>query len=218
MIDDASRDAFILANTVVAMPPLVPEIRLRLASAVLPMWQATEDALQEIGVEPPYWAFCWPGGQALARLLLDSPERVRGRTVLDLAAGCGVAAIAAARSGADAIANDIDPLALRAIALNAALNDVPVGVRAANMLDRTPWAGWQVILAGDVCYQRPMAARCIEWLRSQAATGSDVLLADPGRAYLPCSGLTPVAQYTVPTSRDLEDRDVRECTIWRVLP
>lgn len=218
MIDDASSDAFILANTAIASPPLVPEIRLRLATAVVPMWQATEHALQEIGVEPPYWAFCWPGSQALARLLLDNSEWVRGRKVLDLAAGCGVAAIAAARSGADATANDIDALALRAIAMNAALNDVAVGLRADDILDGTPRAAWQVILAGDVCYQRPMAERCIGWLRSQAATGSEVLLADPGRAYLPCSGLTRVMQYKVPTSRDLEDRDIRECTIWRVLP
>ena len=196
----------------------MPEIRLRLASAVVPMWQATEHVLQEIGIEPPYWAFCWPGSQALARLLLDEPERVRGRTVLDLAAGCGVAAIAAARAGADTVANDTDALALRAIAINAALNDVTLAVQAGDLLDAAPLPDCRVVLAGDICYERPMAERCLAWLRRQAAAGSEVLLADPGRAYLPSSGLAPVARYEVPTSSDLEDRNTRDCTVWRVLP
>ncbi|HYN37742.1 MAG TPA: methyltransferase, partial [Rhodospirillales bacterium] len=149
----------------------------------------------------------------------------------DVAAGCGVAAIAAARAGAaiaaaragaDATANDIDPLALRAIALNAALNGVAVAVSQDDLLDAPPADGGEpgrrVVLAGDVCYQRPMAERCIAWLRRHAAAGSEVLLADPGRSYLPTTGLIPLARYAVPTSRDLEDREIRECTVWRVQP
>ena len=224
--DPAGADAFILANTVIATPPLVPELRLRLASAVVPIWQATESALDEIGVEPPYWAFCWPGSQALARLLLDEPQRVCGRRVLDFACGCGIAAIAAARAGAQAAANDIDALALRAVAINARLNGVTVAVQAGDLLAASPAAEFVapspgaglIVLAGDVCYHQTMAERCLGWLRAQAAAGNEVLLADPGRAYLPARGLEPVARYDVPTSRDLEDADSRACTIWRVLP
>ena len=219
MIDTtADIDAFILANTEIATPPLVPELRLRLASAVVPIWQATESALQEKGIEPPYWAFCWPGSQALARLLIDEPERVRGRRVLDFACGCGIAAIAAARAGASAVANDIDPLALRAVAMNARLNAVAVAMQPGDLIE-APAAGCrQVVLAGDVCYQRAMAERCVGWLRRRAAAGDEVLLADPGRAYLPTSGLEAVARHRVPTSRDLEDSDSRDCIIWRILP
>lgn len=224
--DPADADAFILANTVIATPPLVPELRLRLASAVVPIWQATESALEEIGVEPPYWAFCWPGSQALARLLLDEPDRVRGRRVLDFACGCGIAAIAAALAGAQAAANDIDALALRAVAINAGLNGVTVAMQAGDLLAVPPTAdslapspgAGRIVLAGDVCYQQTMAQRCLGWLRAEAAAGNEVLLADPGRAYLPAHGLAPVARYDVPTSRDLEDADSRACTIWRVLP
>jgi predicted nicotinamide N-methyase len=218
VIDAAGIDAFILANTRISAPPLLPELRLQLAHAMVPIWQATESTLEELGIEPPYWAFCWPGSQALARLLLDQPGIVRGRRVVDFAAGCGVAAIAAARAGAEVAANDIDPLALRAVTMNAALNGVEVAVFAEDLLDAPPDAAWNVVLAGDVCYQRPMAERCIAWLRRQAAAGSEVLLADPGRSYLPTTGLTAVARYVVPTSRDLEDSDSRTCTIWRVLP
>lgn len=215
---DLDLDAFILANTEIATPPLVPELRLLLATAVVPLWQATEATLQETGIEPPYWAFCWPGSQALARLLLDQPERVRGRRVLDFACGCGIAAIAAARAGGRAIANDIDPLALRAAALNARLNAVAVAVQPGDLTAMPAADDCQVVLAGDVCYERTMAERCLLWLRRRAAAGDDVLLADPGRAYLPTSGLEAVARHLVPTSRDLEDRDSRECVIWRILP
>lgn len=218
MLHDPSVDAFILANTQICTAPLVPEIRLRLASRVVPLWQATETQLRQAGVDPPYWAFCWPGSQALARLLLDQPERAHGRTVLDLAAGCGIAALAAARSGGRAAANDIDALALRAISLNAAINVLDVALQEGDLLDDPARGRWQLVLAGDVCYQRPMADRCLAWLRRQAAAGSEVLLADPGRAYVPSVGLAAVARYTIPTSRELEDCESRTCTIWRVLP
>jgi predicted nicotinamide N-methyase len=208
--------AFIRRETTIACPPLVPEIRLHLASEITPIWHATEAALEREGVDPPYWAFAWPGGQALARHLLDHPELVAGRTLLDFAAGSGLAAIAAARSGAVAEANDIDPVAAVAIGLNAALNGVEVAVSSAELT-----AGpcrWKVVLAGDVCYEKPMATRVFPWLRSCAAQGALVLMADPGRAYLPADGLERVAAYDVPTSLELEDRTLRPTTLWRILP
>jgi predicted nicotinamide N-methyase len=197
--------------------PLVPEIRLRLATAMLPIWQASEETLQTLGVEPPYWAFCWPGSQALARLLLDQPLRARDRRVLDLAAGCGLAALAAARCGAAAVtANEIDPMALAAIALNAELNSVTVGLEPRDLAGEGATGDWDLILAGDVCYQQGMAERIVDWLRRQAARGAEVLLGDPGRSYLPSCGLDCVVSYVVPTSLDLEDRESKETTVWRL--
>jgi len=209
--------AFILDNTEAIAPPLVPEIRLRLATKITPIWESTETWLAEAGVPPPFWAFCWPGGQALARYVLDQPETVRGKRVLDLAAGSGVAVIAAARAGAIATANDIDAMAQAAIGLNAALNGVAVSVAAGDLVG-APADGWDVVLAGDVCYEKTPAERITGWLRDLAAAGSLVLLADPGRAYVPTRGLKPVAHYRVPTSRELEDREQRETTIWRLDP
>jgi predicted nicotinamide N-methyase len=207
--------AFVTANTEITCPPLVPEIRLRLASELLPIWQVTEQVLNEMGVEPPYWAFCWPGGQALARFLLDHPEHVRGRTVLDFAAGCGIAGIAAAQAGAAVSASEIDGLALAAIELNAALNQVSVRLESDNLLVSTR-AEWDVILAGDVCYERGLADAVMTWFGAHARRGVEVLLADPGRAYLPTSGLEAVERYVVPTSLELEDRESRDCVVWRL--
>jgi predicted nicotinamide N-methyase len=209
--------AFVRAQTALGAPPLVPEIRLHLASEVTPLWQATEVTLQASGLAPPYWAFAWPGGQALARHLLDHPALVAGRRVLDFAAGSGLAAIAAARAGAAAAeAAEIDPLACAAIALNAAANRVAVACRAEDLVGAPP--AWDVVLAGDVCYERPMAERVAAWLRRLAAAGTLVLMGDPGRAYLPAGGLAEQARYRVPTSRELEDRTERETVVWRVLP
>ncbi|MBK8173875.1 MAG: methyltransferase [Rhodospirillales bacterium] len=216
-MDDTAVRAFIVANTEIVTPPLVPEISLRLASKSVPIWQATESALEQIGVEPPYWAFCWPGGQALARFLIDAPDRVAGRSVLDFGAGCGIAAIAAARCGGVAYANEIDPLANTAVAMNAALNGVTVTTEPGDLIDSAR-SGWGIVLAGDICYERKFAERAIGWLRRLVRSGSDVLLADPGRAYVPSSGLDALACYEVPTSLDLEDRVSRTCIIWRVLP
>lgn len=207
MTDSAS--IFIKAQTAPSAPPLVPEIRLYLASEITPLWQATEATLRAANLPPPYWAFAWPGGQALARYVLDHPERVRGRRVLDLAAGCGVAAIAAAKASAAAVtATDIDAMAASAMALNAALNDVTIAVTTRDLTQSPPEA-WDVVLAGDVCYERPMARTMLAWLRQCVETGASVLMADPGRAYLPNSGLDEIARYEVPTSLDLEDRPVR---------
>jgi predicted nicotinamide N-methyase len=208
---------FIRAHTVVAHPPLVPEIALHLATEITPIWQASEAWLARRNIAPPFWAFAWPGGQALARLLLDEPGRVAGRRVLDFAAGCGIGAIAAARAGAARVeAAEIDPLAVAATRLNAALNGVAVEAVAADLVGAP--CRWDTVLAGDVCYEAPMTRRVLPWLRDLAAAGAEVLLADPGRAYLPGEGLAPVARYAVPTTRELEDREERAVTIRRLLP
>jgi predicted nicotinamide N-methyase len=200
---------------------LVPEFGLHLATEVTPLWQATEDSLATIGLPPPYWAFAWVGGQAVARYILDHPEVVAGRGVLDFAAGCGLIALAAARAGAQAVtAVDIDPFACAAITLNAelnrpALNGVPVTARAEDVVGR-PLPGIGVVLAGDVCYERPMAGAVIPWLRGLAASGVTVIIGDPGRSYLPRTGLTALARHLVPTISDVEDTDAKATTVWRV--
>jgi predicted nicotinamide N-methyase len=209
-IDAAS---FVRRETVIASPPLVPEIRLHLASEVVPLWQATETDLAKQGLPPPYWAFAWPGGQALARHLLDHPEIVRGVRVLDFAAGSGLGAIAAAKAGAATVAAaEIDRFAIAAIGLNAALNGVGIETIERDIVGES--GSWDVILAGDVCYERPMAERVGQWLATMAAYGRRVLMGDPGRNYLPQHGLTEIARYQVPTSLDLEDRNQRETLVW----
>lgn len=210
-------EGFITAQTAIGTAPLVPEIRLHLASEITPIWHASEEFLAQKGIEPPFWAFAWPGGQALARSILDAPERVRGRRVLDFAAGCGIAAIAAAHAGAAMVeAAEIDPMAVAAIRLNAALNGVTVTPLDRDVVGEAP--RWDVILAGDVCYEAPMTAHILPWLRAMAAAGVEVWLADPGRAYLPRGGLEPLSRHAVPTSLELEDRTLREVTIARLLP
>ena len=208
---------FVTAHTTVAHAPLMPEIALHLASEITPIWQATEEWLKERNIEPPFWAFAWPGGQATARLLLDEPARVAGKRVLDFAAGCGIAAIAAAQSGATIVeAAEIDALALAAVRLNAALNGVRVETPEGDIVGAP--CRWDVILAGDVCYEAPMTAHILPWLRGLAAAGAEVLLADPGRAYLPREGLEPISRHAVPTTLELEDRTLREVTLFRLLP
>jgi predicted nicotinamide N-methyase len=209
---------FVRANTAVTSPPLVPEIRLYLATEVTPIWQATEVSLARFGTPPPFWAFAWAGGQALARYLLDHPETVAGKEVLDICSGSGIVAIAAAMAGAaEVVAAEIDPFAAAAIALNAPLNGVAIAVETRDLLDRAG-AGWSVVLAGDVCYEEPMSRRAIALLRRTAARGRLALLGDPGRAYLPREGLIERARYIVPVSRELEDREAREGVVWEVQP
>jgi predicted nicotinamide N-methyase len=209
---------FIRRNTAITAPPLVPEIRLHLATEITPIWQATEESLARSALPPPYWAFAWAGGQALARYLLDHPEQVAGRTVLDFGAGSGLVAIAAVKAGAEfVLAAEIDHFAAAAIAANAALNEVAVTVTIADVID-TADPHWGIITAGDVCYEQPMAGRVTAWLRALAGSGSLVLLGDPGRAYLPAAGLRERARYLVPTSLELEDRETREAVVWEVLP
>src|SRR5712691_10436384 len=208
---------FIRDNTAIVAPKLVPEIQLHLATEMTPIWQATEESLAQGAVPPPFWAFAWAGGQALARYLLDHPETVAGREVLDIGSGSGIVAIAAAKAGAKRVtAAEIDPFAAAAIGLNAALNGVTVAIETRDLLDRAA-AGWAVALAGDICYEEPMSSRAMTLLRRIAARGRLALLGDPGRSYLPRSGLVERARYTVLTSRELEDRDEREGVVWQVL-
>jgi predicted nicotinamide N-methyase len=209
---------FVRGNTEVKCPPLVPEIRLHLATEVTPIWQATEESLSRGPVPPPFWAFAWAGGQALARYLLDNPDLVRDREVLDIGSGSGIVAIAAAKAGArTVIAAEIDPFAAAAIALNAPLNGVALTIETRDLLGRAA-AGWGVALAGDICYEEPMSSRAVALLRRIAARGRLALLGDPGRAYLPRTGLVERARYVVPTSRELEDREAREGIVFEVLP
>jgi predicted nicotinamide N-methyase len=209
---------FVRRNTTVATPPLVPEIRLHLATEVTPIWQATEESLARGAVPPPFWAFAWAGGQALARYLLDHPAIVAGRTVLDFGSGSGLVAIAATTAGArHVLAAEIDHFAAAAIAINAALNGVSLEILTADIIGITD-PDWEIITAGDVCYEREMAERIVPWLRALAGNGALVLLGDPGRAYLPAAGLVERARCVVPTSRELEDSDIRETVVWQVLP
>jgi predicted nicotinamide N-methyase len=205
-------------HTHIGHPPLVPEIALRLAVAITPVWEAVEKALGREGTEPPFWAFCWAGGQALARWVLDHADQVRGRRVLDLGCGGGVAGIAAARAGAATVtANDVDPLALAMVVRNARLNRVQLELLSGDLLDAAPRERWDVILVGDLCYTATTARRVIDWLQRRAGDGCRVLLGDPGRAYRPDHGLEQLATYSVPTTRELEDRTVRETAVWQVL-
>ncbi len=214
MIEDPA--AFVRDNTAVERPALVPEIALHLASEVVPLWQATEEDLAETGLPPPFWAFAWAGGQALARFLLDEPEWVAGKRVLDFAAGSGVQGIAAVLAGAAQVeASEIDRFALAALALNAEANGVTLELRDEDVVG-LPNPGWEVVLAGDVCYERPMAERVARWLGGLAREGVTVLLGDPGRSYLPKAGLTRLARYAVPTTRELEDSDLRNAIVWQV--
>lgn len=208
---------FIRTNTEIVSPPLVPEIALHLATEITPIWTATEDELASQGLPPPYWAFCWPGGQALARYLLDNPETVAGRAVLDFAAGGAVEGVAAAMAGAARVtANDIDGFALAAAQLNGALNGVHLDVSADDMVRLGGAEEYDVVLAGDIFYERGPALDIERFLRAQAARGATVLVGDPGRKYLPQSGLVEVARYEVATSLELEDRELRDSIVWRV--
>lgn len=190
-------------------------MKLHLADRALELWQASEDALAEKNLPPPFWAFAWAGGQALARFVLDHPQMVAGRRVLDLGCGGGVAALAAARAGAGSVSGaDIDPFARRALTLNAQANGLAVSALD-DALAVAP--DWQVILAADICYERSTAERLTAWLAARAQAGTCVLLADPGRAYLPRTGLAALAAYDVPTDLDLEDRPIRHTTVHRML-
>ena len=210
-------EAFIRANTHPARAPLVPEFTLHLASEITPIWQATEDWLAARNIAPPFWAFAWPGAQALARLLLDRPEHAAGRRVLDFAAGCGLAALAAARAGAAVVeAAEIDALAIAAIGLNARENGVAVATLAGDVVGQP--CRWDLILCGDVCYEAPMARAVTAWLRRCAAEGAVVWMADPGRAYVPRQGRTEIATYEVPTTLELEDRATRQTAIFALAP
>ena len=206
---------FIRANTALVSPPLVPEVKLHLATEVVPLWQLTEEELAARGVPPPYWAFAWAGGQALSRYVLDNPAIVTGKSVLDFGSGSGLVAICAAKAGADRVlAADIDEFAQAAIKLNAVANAAIVAATADNLIGSD--GNWRVILVGDMCYERPLAERLLEWLTDRAAHGATVLLGDPGRSYFPKGGVEKLATYRVQTTRDLEDREIRETGVYRL--
>jgi len=200
---------FIRNNTALIAPPLVPEVRLHLATEVVPLWKKTEEELEAEGVPPPYWAFAWAGGQALSRYILDHADEVRGKNILDFGSGSGLVAIAAMKAGAARVlAADIDRFAVEAIALNAAANDAQMNIITDDVIGRDEW---DVILVGDMCYERPLAERLLAWL---GQTSARVLLGDPGRSYFPKSGVTKLATYRVQTTRELEDREIRETSVY----
>lgn len=179
-----------------------------------PIWRLTEEALAEIGLPPPFWAFAWAGGQALARYVLDHPDEVAGKRVLDFASGSGIVGIAAMRAGAGhATATDIDPFCGAALAVNAELNEVRIDFTDQNLLDAPP-PDVDVILAGDICYEKPLADQVMNWLAAAHVRGTRVLIGDPGRSYFPRVGLEKLAEYEVPTTRELEDREVKKTAVW----
>jgi predicted nicotinamide N-methyase len=205
---------FVRTHTVPAPVPFVPEVTLWQAEEPIALWEATEAEGAE--QPPPFWAFAWAGGQALARHVLDHPDLVSGRGVLDLATGSGLVAVAAALAGARPVtANDIDPLSLAAAAVNAEVNKVAVETVEADLLD-APLDDFPVILAGDVFYSRQMAGRVLPFLRRAAGAGCLVLVGDPGRAYLPAEGLVARATYDVPVIESLESVPMRRTTVWQV--
>jgi len=214
----ADPEGFILANTGLTAVPHAPELRLYLADEVTPIWRMTEEELGQIGLPPPFWAFAWAGGQALARYLLDHPREVAGKRVLDVGAGSGLVAIAAMTAGAtSAGARDIEPFCAAAIALNARANGVAVAFETGDPLEDEAIAA-DVICAGDVCYEKPLAERALAWLARAHARGLRVLIGDPGRTYFPKTGLLKLAEYRVPTTREIEDNEIKRTAVWTFPP
>ncbi|MFG1376905.1 class I SAM-dependent methyltransferase [Xanthobacter autotrophicus] len=206
--------AFIRAETRLNPVPLVPEISLYMADEAVPIWQRTEEELGEMGLPPPFWAFAWAGGQALARHVLDHPETVAGRTVLDFASGSGIVGIAAMKAGAAAVTcADIDPFARAAIGLNGQANGVVLTAADHDLIGTDD--GWQTVLAGDIAYEKDLSARVFAWLLALSARGATVLIGDPGRTYLPKDRLEHLAAYAVPVTRELEDMEIKRTSVWR---
>ena len=217
VVDDVDAEAFVRAHSGLAPVPLVPEVRIYQADDAIGLWEETEARHGAPGLAPPFWAFPWAGGQALARHVLDHPELVSGRQVLDIAAGSGLVAVAASLAGAaSVVANEIDPYAIAAIRLNAAANRRAIRTYHGNLVIDGPHIGADVVLAGDVFYNRDMAAAMLGYFRVARAAGAEVLVGDPGRAYVPTGELDRVADFDVPVIRDLEDVDVKRATVWRV--
>jgi predicted nicotinamide N-methyase len=214
MIAPPDPESFIRAHTRLLPVPHAPEIRLHVADEATELWARTEEELGRIGLNPPFWAFGWAGGQALARYVLDHPSIVAGRRVLDFASGSGLVAIAATKAGAASVeACDVDPFAVAAIGLNAGANGVAVAARLADLVGVDE--GWETVLAGDICYDRDLAALVTGWLADLEGRGATVLIGDPGRSYLPFDRLEALATYAVPVARSLEDADVKRSSVWR---
>jgi predicted nicotinamide N-methyase len=204
---------FILDNTSIMAPPHVPEIRLHLADEAHDLWLKTEDELEEIGLPPPFWAFAWAGGQGLARHILDHPESVAGKTVIDFASGSGLVAIAAARAGARSVrAVDIDPWARTAVAINSQLNDVEISFSGEDIIGTC--VDVDILLAGDVFYDKSFADQLVPWFETLLKAGVEVVVGDPGRAYCPRERMHALAAYQVPVTRVLEDAEVKKTTVW----
>ena len=210
---------FIRANTRLRPVPLVAEIVLHVADEAVPLWEKTEEDLGALGLPPPFWAFAWAGGQALARYILDHPDTVTGKRVLDLGAGSGLVAIAAAKAGAaSVVAAEIDAFSRAAIAINARANGVTIAMTDIDLLaDGAALPAMDVVLVGDLFYEQATAARAFGLLQRAAATGTQVLIGDPGRSYLPKDKLRQLAEYRVPVTRDLEDADIKHTAVWTLL-
>ncbi len=207
------KENFIRTETDLRSVPAVPDIHLYVADESTPLWQKTEQYLGKDGMPPPFWAFAWPGGQALARYLLDHPETVEGRSVLDFACGGGLAGIAAMKAGAQKVlACDIDPFAIAAAELNAKANNVALETLCADIIGLD--GGWDVILVGDICYERDTAQKVITWLEKRHQSGSTIFIGDPERTYLPKERLKKIASYDIVTTKDLEDSEIKTTGIW----
>ncbi|WP_132805696.1 class I SAM-dependent methyltransferase [Tepidamorphus gemmatus] len=212
--DGMARRSFVLDNTALLPVPLCPEILLHVADEALALWQRTEQELDEIGLPAPFWAFAWAGGQALARHVLDHRDTVAGRHVLDLGAGSGLVGIAAMRAGAASVtAIDPDPWAIAAIGLNAAANGVNVTAVEGDGLDGEA-SGFDVVLIGDLFYEQPLAERLLAFVERAHRGGAAILIGDPGRSYLPRHRLVRLAEYSVPTTRALEDSEIKRTAVW----
>jgi predicted nicotinamide N-methyase len=210
----ADRRAFILQHTRLQRLPLLPDLQLHLADGITPLWQEIARELGDEDVPPPFWAVAWAGGQAVARYVLDHPEEVNGKAVIDLASGCGVCAIAANSAGATSVlATDIDLFARVAVALNAAANDALVDFTDSDLLEADP-PQVDCILAGDVCYELPLADRALAWLRASHDRGARVLIGDPGRHYFVPDDLIQLGEYQVPTTIELEGMELRRCGVF----
>jgi predicted nicotinamide N-methyase len=213
-MSQASAEAFIRANTALLSPPHVPEVSLHLASEAHDLWLKTEEELAAIGLPPPFWAFAWAGGQGLARYVLDHPDLMRGKKVLDFATGSGLVAIAAAKAGAaHVLAADTDPFSATAVSLNAAENGVALDFVSDDLIGAD--FDCDILLAGDVFYDRELAARLVPWFGALRRCGAEILIGDPGRSYLPKHGLDELGTFQVPVTRALEDSEVKRSTVWR---
>jgi len=214
--DRAGLIRFIEQNTKPLRPPLVPEITLHLAEESLPIWQKTEDELGVMNVPPPFWAFAWAGGQAMSRYLLDNPDICRGRSILDLGSGSGISAIAAAKTGAARIlAADIDALALAATELNARANTVSIETTSDDLLTSADWRRMEVVIIGDLFYERELADRVLAFIAAVKSSGSTVLIGDPQRSYFPRDRFERLAEYQVPVTRELEDAELKRTAVWQ---
>lgn len=210
--------SFIFKNTKLSCPPLLPEVCLHLADESLPIWKKMEEHMGELNVPPPFWAFAWPGGQALARYILDRPKEIAGKRVLDIGAGSGLTSIAAGQAGASSVlAVDIDIFALEAIILNAQANKVLLNTTHRDFV-LEEFGNFDVILVGDLFYERPLSEKVMAFVRKAAEHKIKVIIGDPERTYFPKNDFCCITQYDVPVSRDLEDSSLKKTAVWQLAP